>query len=278
MTKERDGHNESIWIRKEDEERFDVFKKLAKAMGKKKNAIVLELCFEELERLQGKAIEPPFDYENKKAELRRLYEQEDKLFTELKDKRGPGYPSAYTYLCEFAARLEDGKFSKPERPGAWDRNITDWRGLLNALYRFNYYKYSRKKHKDDEEKELKFSTDQLECFIQYIEAGLKANELQDQINDYRRRIAKDTEKEDAGTSKLPTVEIEDQDKQQEIVEEPEKASSPPPTPEPEPEPEPIIEEDKEEEEDGNEDGEEVEYRYAEPTTESTGEETIEEEE
>jgi hypothetical protein len=154
--KDKEGHNESVWVRAEFEDKFDAFKKLMKAMGKKKNDAILELCFAELERLQGK--DPgqvsTVNVQGMESELFKLAQDIEARERNLRKKSVRGSYSVYDACCNLAF----------ERLGFKQGNFV-YDDLLRKLYE---YRVTR----DDD-----FNAMELELFVQIVERKQRWNKI-----------------------------------------------------------------------------------------------------
>jgi uncharacterized protein YdiU (UPF0061 family) len=220
--KDKEGHNESVWVRAEFEDKFDAFKKLMKAMGKKKNDAILELCFAELERLQGK--DPgqvsTVNVQGLESELFKLAQDIEVREKNLRRKSLDAHHTIYDALYNLAF----------ERLG-FKKNNFAYDDLLRKLYHY------RVTQNDD------FNAIELELFVQIVERKQSWNKIYTALQDTRSG-AKGNLILAENLTEPSAMEVNNNEGEDEEPEKPsnEKASNI--------QPEPIIED--EEEEDKNE--------------------------
>jgi hypothetical protein len=216
--KDKEGHNESVWVRAEFEDKFDAFKKLMKAMGKKKNDAILELCFAELDRLQGK--DPgqvsTVNVQGMESELFKLAQDIEARERNLRKKSVRGSYSIYDACRDLAF----------ERLGFKQSNFA-YDDLLRKLYG---YRVTR----DDD-----FNAMELELFVQIVERKQRWNKIYTALQGARSGAKGNLILSENLLE--PSVTEVNNDEEDEEPEKPsnEKANNI------QPEPEPIIEDDEE---------------------------------
>jgi hypothetical protein len=124
---------------------------------------IRDLMTRDLSEYKGEASHFDFPYEDKKRELLKLMQDEDKLVKDLQKEELERKRSAYDELCAFAVTLSGVK--------------TLTKDTAKVLYKLHHYNFSGKEP---------FTKRHLEMFIQRYEIMIKRQVLQAEIDAHRK--------------------------------------------------------------------------------------------